>query len=102
MNITPSTVVDLFGIAISYAATLDFSDGAGAGAGGADEEATQIYQLLAQGGAINDFQVYFPLGAYLEKGTPLYVHFFGGHGSIAAGGTMVARAQVWTLSGGSQ
>ena len=80
--ITPNTAVDIFGIAISYNSSLSLADNVNANR--PDEEGTVIYQLLSNGGAINDFQVFYPVDWYMERGSILYMHVFAGNTIVAA------------------
>lgn len=38
------------------------------------DEGNVIYQLSASGGAINDFQVFYPLNWYVESNKPIFMH----------------------------
>jgi hypothetical protein len=70
--ITPNTVVGTFALAISYASVFSFGDNAVSTL--PDLEGTDTYMLLSNGGAINDFQVFFPLNWYLETNKTIYIH----------------------------
>jgi len=58
--------------------------------------------LISNGGAINDFQVFYPLGWYVEAGTPLYIHVFVGQTALGGGGTMIGRVAIGGMPLGRQ
>lgn len=82
--LTPNTVVGTFGIVLSYNSVLSFVDGT---ADTPDEEGTVIYQLLSNGGAINDFQVFYPTNWYMERNSKIYLHVFADATRVAAADT---------------
>lgn len=91
--ITPNTLVDIFAIVISYKPTMSMADGASLTK--PTDEGSKAYQLLSNGGAINDFQVFYPLNWYLERGSKLYMHVYAGATTIAAAlATNVMTGQV--------
>lgn len=91
--ITPNTVVDLFAIVISYKSTMSMADGASLTE--PTDEGSKSYQLLSNGGAINDFQVFYPLNWYMERQSKIYMHVFAGKTTIdAASATNVITGQV--------
>lgn len=81
--ITPNTTVGTFGIVVSYKSTISFADNASATV--VDDEGGDIYQLLSNGGAINDFQVFYPLNWYLDRISKIYVHVFADTTTCTAG-----------------
>ncbi len=76
--ITPNTTVDTFALAVSYASTYSLSSAQ-------QVEGAEIYELKSNGGAINDFEVFFPLNWYVEAGKTIYMHWFAGATTVAAG-----------------
>lgn len=82
--LTPNTSVGLFGLALSYNSVFDLSDGT---TDAPDEEGTIIYQILSNGGAINDFQVFYPTDWYMERTTKIYLHVFADNTRVAAADT---------------
>ncbi len=98
--VTPNTVVDTFGVAISYSSVFTLADNVDPLQ--PDEEAKQIYEVKSQGGAINDFQVFYPLNWYVEAGTPIYMHFFVGTGAISASNKMIGHVILGALEAGAQ
>jgi hypothetical protein len=85
--ITPNTAVDIFALVVSYKPTITFADNAVPTL--PDDEAGDIYQLLSNGGAINDFQVFYPLNWYLERDKPIYMHVFAGALTVAGASTTI-------------
>ena len=81
--ITPNTTVGTFAVAISYSSTFTLGDNTSPTA--IDLEGTDAYMLLSNGAAINDFQVFFPLNWYLEKGRSIYVHVWADTTTCTAG-----------------
>lgn len=80
--ILPNTSVDVFALVVSYNPVLTFADNANAGR--PDDEASDTYMLLSNGGAINDFQVFYPVNWYVERSKPLYMHVFAGPTIVTA------------------
>lgn len=98
--VTPNTTVGTFGIALSYKSTISFADNANAGI--PDDEGSEVYMLLSNGGAINDFQVFYPLNFYMDRAFPLYVHVFADTTTCTAGtSTMVGRVILGTMPTGA-
>jgi len=96
--LTPNTTVDVFALAVSYKATYSIADVVG---NTPADEASDIYELKANGGSINDFQVFYPLNWFVEKTQPLYVHVFAGAATVAAASAvMQGRITFGTLQGG--
>lgn len=85
--ILPNTTVDAFALVVSYNQTLSFADNANVGV--PDDEAADTYQLLSNGGAINDFQVFYPVNWFLNRGQSIYMHVFAGPTTIAAANAYV-------------
>jgi hypothetical protein len=93
--LTPNTTVDLFAMQVSYKPTMTMANQT------AWSEADVIYQLMSNGGAINDFQVFYPLNWYVEKNQPIYVHVYAGTSTIsAATAVMTGHITLGTLNGG--
>jgi len=91
--ITPNTLVDIFAIVISYKSTMTMGDGTSLTK--ATDEGSKAYQLLSNGGAINDFQVFYPLNWYMERGSKLYMHVYAGKTTIdAAVATNMMTGQI--------
>lgn len=80
--ITPNTLVDIFALVVSYNPTMSMADGAALTR--PTNEGSKMYQLLSNGGAINDFQVFYPLNWFMERGSKLYMHVYAGATTIAA------------------
>ena len=98
--ITPNTTVDTFSIAVSYKKTWAWGDNTVATV--PDDEGSEIYSLLSNGGAINDFQVFYPTTYYMERNTPIYIHVFAGATTVAAGtSTMTGAVIIGTLPTGA-
>jgi len=96
--LTPNTTVDVFALAVSYKPVYTIANATG---NTPADEANDIYELKANGGSINDFQVFYPLNWFVEKTQPLYVHVFAGAATVAAGtATMQGRITFGTLQGG--
>ena len=97
--LTPNTTVDMFVLAVSYKPTFTMQDN-----GSVDtpqDQGSEIYQLLSNGGAINDFQVFYPLNWYLEKSQTIYMHLWVGASTItAASALMTGHVTLGVLSGG--
>lgn len=81
--ITPNTTVGTYALAVSYANTFSLQDGGNLTK--PDDEATVIYELKSNGGAINDFQVYYPLNIYVEANKPIYFHLWADAATVTAG-----------------
>ena len=97
--VTPNTVVDTFGLMVSYKPTLTLADGAHAKV--ASDESDDIYQALSNGGALNDFQVFYSLNWLVEKGQPIYIHVFAGTATCtAATANMMGHVIFGVLKGG--
>jgi hypothetical protein len=85
--ILPNTTVDAFALVVSYNPTLSFADNVNALL--PDDEASDTYQLLSNGGAINDFQVFYPVNWFLARGQSIYMHVFAGPTTITAANAYV-------------
>jgi hypothetical protein len=85
--ILPNTSVDIFALVVSYNQTLTMADNANAGR--PDDEAADTYMLLSNGGAINDFQVFYPVNWFVERDKPIYMHVFAGPTVVAADNTYI-------------
>lgn len=81
--ITPNTTVGLFALVVSYSPKVSMADQALLTA--PSDEGNKIYQLLSNGGAINDFQVFYPLDWYMERGSQIFMHVFADATTVAAG-----------------
>jgi hypothetical protein len=91
--ITPNTIVDIFALVISYKPTMSMADAASVVK--PTDEGNKTYQLLSNGGAINDFQVFYPLDWYMERGSKIYMHVYAGATTIAAAtATNIMTGQV--------
>ncbi len=87
--ITPETT---FGIQLSYAPTLSLADNPTLLAPA--NEGAVAYNLFVNGGAINDFQVFFPLDYYVRaKQETIYLHVFADTTTCTAG-TSTMRGQM--------
>lgn len=75
--ITPNTVVDIFAVSITYGATAQYTLGTYTQIPGQD-----VYELKSNGGAINDFQVFYPLNWWMEPNSQIQI-------IVAAGVTTV-------------
>lgn len=96
--LTPNTTVDVFVVAVSYKPSYSIADATG---NLPEDEGSEIYELKSNGGAINDFQVFYPLNWFVEKNQPLYVHVFAGITTItAATAVMQGHVTFGTLQGG--
>jgi hypothetical protein len=80
--ILPNTTVDVFSLVASYNPVLTYADNVNAGL--PDDEGADTYQLLSNGGAINDFQVFYPVNWFLNRGQSIYLHVFAGPTTVAA------------------
>lgn len=80
--ITPETTFGIFGLQMSYKPTLSLADNPSATAPA--NEGNNAYNLVTNGGAINDFQVFFPLNFYLESRQTMYLHVFANDAIVAA------------------
>ena len=87
--ITPNTAVGQFAVAVSYSSTFSLQDGSSS----PDEENASIYTIETNGGAINDFQVFYPLNWYVTAGQSVYLHFWADAATITTG-TAVMGAKV--------
>lgn len=97
--VTPNTTVDVFGVVISYKPTLTLADGTHAEV--PDNESDDIYQVLSNGGAINDFQDFYPLNWLVERGQYIYAHIFAGTTTCtAATSSIMGHVIFGTLKGG--
>jgi hypothetical protein len=85
--VTPNTSVGIFMLAASYRSTVTLADNTATGT--PDDEANEIYRLMSNGGAINDFQVFYPLNWYLEAGKPFYLHVYADATTVAANNTTI-------------
>lgn len=85
--ITPSTTFGLFGIHLSYNDTLTLADQSDLTA--PVNEGTTAYNLMVNGGAINDFQVFFPLNFYVESRKSVYLHVYADDTTIAAASSVM-------------
>lgn len=98
--VTPNTTVGIFGITVSYKPLLSFADNASATV--PDDEGGDIYQLISNGGAINDFQVFYPLNWYMDRTSQVYVHVFADTTTCTAGtSTMAGQIIFGTLPPGA-
>ncbi len=98
--VTPNTTVGAFGIVLSYKSVLSLADNVAAGV--PDDEGGNIYQLLSNGGAINDFQVFYPLNWYMDRNSPMYIHVFADTTTATAGtSTMLGHVILGTLPTGA-
>ncbi|HXT00362.1 MAG TPA: hypothetical protein VN915_06780 [Elusimicrobiota bacterium] len=85
--VLPNTSVDIFALVVSYNSTISFADNVNAGL--PDDEAQDTYQLLSNGGAINDFQVFYPVNWFLERGRTIYMHVYAGPTVVAAASSYI-------------
>jgi len=85
--ISPNTTVGTFALAVSYAPT--FSMGDNANPAKIDLEGTDVYTLISNGSAINDFQVFFPLDWYLEAKRPLSLFVWADTTTCTAGSSTI-------------
>lgn len=86
--ITPNTTIGEFCLAISYSNVLTLADNGAPTV--PDGEGQVIYQLKSNGGAINDFQVFYPLNWFVEARKPLYIHFWADAATVAAAAATVS------------
>lgn len=92
--ITPNTTTGIFALVGSYRSTLTMADLAG----NTPDEGAEIYSLISNGGAINDFQVFFPLNWYVEAGKTFYIHAWADETTIDAGtSTLTGHFTLGTL-----
>lgn len=89
--ITPETTFGQFGIQLSYGSTLTL-------AGNSVKttplnEGVVAYNLFTNGGAINDFQVFFPLDFFVRSRETVYIHVFADTTTCTAG-TADIRGQI--------
>lgn len=89
--ITPETTFDIFGIVASFAPALTLADNPSLTVPG--DEANDWYELVLNGGAINDFQVFFPLNVFVEARQTIYFHVFAGNTTVTAA-TSTMRGQI--------
>jgi hypothetical protein len=80
--ITPETTFGIMGLQMSYKPTLSLADNTVATS--PNNEGNNAYNLILNGGAINDFQVFFPLNFYLESRQTIYIHVFANNAVVAA------------------
>lgn len=98
--VTPAATVDIFAVVMSYKPSMSFADNANAAF--PDDEAGPYYMLLSNGGAINDFQVFYPTNMFIERNTPVYIHVFAGATTVtAATSTIRGQVIIGTLPTGS-
>lgn len=81
--ITPETTFGLLGLQLSYKSTLSLADNVSAVK--PNDEGTEAYNIMVNGGAINDFQVFFPLNYYVESRQPIYIHVYADSTTVSAG-----------------
>lgn len=84
--LSPNTTVGIFGIVVSYKPTLSLADGSNTLP---TDEGSVIYKLISNGGAINDFQVFYPTDWYLERLSKLYIHVFADNATVGAASTLI-------------
>ena len=89
--ITPETTFGVMGIQMSYASTLTLADNSVATA--PLNEGTVAYNLFVNGGAINDFQVFYPLNYYVRSRETMYIHVFADTTTCTAGSSDM-RGQI--------
>ena len=80
--ITPETSFGIMGIQLSYSPLLSLADNPTATAPA--NEGTTAYNIIVNGGAINDFQVFFPLNLFVESRQTAYLHVFANNALVAA------------------
>lgn len=80
--LTPNTTVGQFAIQASYKSTMTMADGTALTS--PDSNGDVIYNLISNGGAINDFQVFFPLNWYIEAKKTMYFHVWADRTTITA------------------
>lgn len=98
--ILPNTSVDVYSLVVSYNSVLSYADNANANQ--PDDEGSDTYQLLSNGGAINDFQVFYPVNWYVERKKPIYFHVFAGPTIVAADSSyMLGHFLIGTLPTGA-
>lgn len=88
MILSPNTTIGRFAITISYDNNVNLGDNASLNA--FDSEAQEIYQLVTNGGAINDFQVFYPLNWFVERGKPVFIHVWADSSTVATGTAILA------------
>jgi len=94
--ILPNTSIGAFSMLVSYRPVITMSNNTALGT--PDDESNEIYELKSNGGAINDFQVFFPLTWYVETGKSLYIHFWADAATVTAGtATVVGRIILGTM-----
>ncbi len=92
MILSPNTTIGRYAITFSYNQVLTLADQAALT--NFDTEAQEIYQLVTNGGAINDFQVFYPLNWFIEKGRPLFIHLWVDAATITAGTATIAGSII--------
>lgn len=89
--ITPETTFGMLGIQLSYASTLTLAGNTVLTA--PLNEGNVCYNLFVNGGAINDFQVFFPLNYFLRSRETMFIHIFSDT-TICTAGTSTMRGQI--------
>lgn len=101
MILRPNTTIGRFAYVVSYNNALTFADNPTLTAQAT--EAQEVYQLATNGGAVNDYQVFYPLDWFVEKGSPLYIHVWADSINVAAGAsTLEGWVTFGTLISGQQ
>ncbi len=90
--ITPNTTVDIFCVAVSYNSVFSLADSTNDTLPGG--EGGVIYRLLSNGGAINDFQVFYPTDWYMERNSKIYVHVYAGATTVTAGTSTITGSII--------
>lgn len=89
--ITPETTFGQFGIQLSYGPDLTLADNTVLTA--PLNEGVVAYNLFVNGGAINDFQVFYPLNFLVRSKETLFIHVFADTTTCTAG-TSDIRGQI--------
>lgn len=80
--IKPETTFGMFGLQMSYKDTLNWTDNPTLVKPA--NEGNGVYGLITNGGAINDFQVFFPLDYFVRANETMYIHVYADATTIAA------------------
>lgn len=93
--ITANSVTGLFAVVNSYRSTMSMAEGPSQTV---PNEGQQVYKNISNGGAINDFQVFFPLNIYVEANKPFYTHVWVDRTNITTGtAVLTGHITLWTL-----
>lgn len=99
--LSPNTTIGRFAITMSYNSVVNLGDNTSLTK--FDTEAQEIYQLVTNGGAINDYQVTYPLNWFVERAKPLFIHIWADAATVAAGtATLAGHIILGTLIASQQ